>query len=97
VRHPLTGEKARGLRPGSPLKIGEFRAAYTLLLVENRNVVRGTTLGGLKRCCEGRHLALCRNSARAAAYDLAIFFQFGFDRGAIYFCQRQGIERGVTC
>lgn len=30
-----------------PFKIGKFRAASNLLLVENRNVVRGTAFGGL--------------------------------------------------
>ena len=38
----------RGVRPANRhLKIGAPRAASNLLLVENRNVVRRTTLGGL--------------------------------------------------
>jgi hypothetical protein len=37
----------RGAAREPTLKISEFRAAFNLLLVENRNVVRRTALGGL--------------------------------------------------
>jgi hypothetical protein len=38
----------RGVRPANRrLKVGALRAASNLLLVENRNVVRRTTLGRL--------------------------------------------------
>jgi hypothetical protein len=40
--------RGRGVQPANRrLKVGALRAAPNLLLVENRNVVRRSTLGGL--------------------------------------------------